>query len=971
MKTKFIKLLSLLMFGLSSVVSYAQPADNKTANGKAKRTFAIWGHVRDGFTNAVVSGVKITLMDTDSTVIDTCTAKSYIAQDRISSDAWYRFDRPAVAKRFIIRASHPDYEDCYVNLNVKYVSRNSFFDAPWHYMKRRMKQNEDYELSLDSVVVKATRIKMAFRGDTLVFDASAFKLPDGSMLDALVRQMPGVTLDDKGVITVNGRKVDYLMLNGKNFFKGSNKVMLDNLPYYTVNNIKVYDRTTDKSRYVGKDIEQKEYVMDVNLKREYSKGFLGNATAGIGTGNHYMARIFGSAFTDDTRVSTYASINNINVSGNPNSQGEWNNNSSAEGNVTHRIAGLSIRKDGKKHHTENNTDIDATWTDKGNKTGTDSETFLSSGSNYALSDNITNMRYRNISFSNDFRKKLPIWLQSNTKIEFTDSRSDDIDRAASLDRYNRQYGEASEALDTMFADFKPLADIDGIINRTYKNTHVDGKQFHAYQNMEFNSKLPWGDNIEFQAKAEYNKNSQDTYQDFRLDYRNLPNDRRDIYISQPYRRSYLYGRGEYYLKALNNWTYRFYSLYECENKHNDRNYYRLDRLQGWNNIYHDVLSLPSADSLFLALSSDDTHGMRTTRRKWNSGFNIYYQKETDSTYLWLRFHLPVLNISDRIAYRKADVDTIASRNRTVMNGNINFTYKWNKKRNNVWANLWHETILPEMTSYVTFDSSNPLCIFKASGKLKNAEKWETSNGLTLAIRNTKMYFSIVGNYAHVANPIISGYYYNRDTGGYTYMETNGKSQTSGNVSPQLFGQSGCWTYNLSCKLEYGKGETAEFSSDMSDKRLYDNKSMNLAPYIAVGYQKNSLYAKLSGYCIFEDCKFESDRQTNYHTNYYEFALYAHYTIPGVKVQIQSDFNYIRNSSSLGYIPANENWLWNVSMSRSLLKGNRLTLQLAATDILKNISNYNYNSLVSSFAINTTKRIGRMLMFSANYNIFKQ
>lgn len=63
--------------------------------------------------------------------------------------------------------------------------------------------------------MKGTRIKMAYKNDTIVYNASAFQLPDGSMLEALVRQMPGVELKDDGTILVNGEKVDFLTLNGR------------------------------------------------------------------------------------------------------------------------------------------------------------------------------------------------------------------------------------------------------------------------------------------------------------------------------------------------------------------------------------------------------------------------------------------------------------------------------------------------------------------------------------------------------------------------------------------------------------------------------------------------------------------------------------------------------------------------------------------------------------------------------------
>ncbi len=969
MKQLILGLLALIILLVAAPSASAHPQQKQT---KKQRTFTLWGHVRDGFTKAVIPGVKITLMKADSTLIDTCTAQTYEAAGRVSGDSWYSFVLPSKPQRLIIRASHPDYEDCYVDYDVRYVARNRFFDAPWHYMKRRQHQDVDFDTELGGVVVKATRIKMAYRGDTLVFDASAFKLPDGSMLDALVRQMPGVKLDDNGVITVNGRKVDYLMLNGKDFFKGDNKVLLDNLPYFTVNNIKVYDRTTDKSRFMGKDMEQKEYVMDVNLKREYNNGYLGNATVGGGTGDHYMARLFASYFSDLTNVSVYSGVNNINMSGNPNSQGNWNNASTMEGRITHRNAGLNVRRDSKDKKRENISSAQAVWTDKSLTTSSDRESFLSSGSAYALADSHTGNRDRSLVLTNDFRLKLPFWLQSNTRVELSDARSSERSRQASFGQSVRQYGEASSVLDSVFAASHPMSLTQALVNRTYSDMLTRGRKFYAYQNLEYNSKLPWGDNIELQAKASYTRNDSKGYQDYRLDYAQATTpDHRLVYDHRPTHATYLYGRGEYFLNLLNHWTYRFYSLYERQNTRQPRDYYRLDRLSGWSAGLHPFTLLPSADSLRMALSPDDSHSQRVTSGNWNSGFNIYLQKETDSTYLWLRFHLPVMHVSERVAYRKAEVDTVAIRSRWIMNGNVNFNYKWKKKQNSVWANLWHNTIQPALTDYVVFDYTNPLAVTQQANKLKNAEKWETSMGIRLTTRGSRLNFYAEADYAHTANPLTLGYSYDAATGGYTYQQANAHSANAGYVAAQVSGQWSHWTYELGCRMEYGQGQTVEFETDMRDKRLYDFQSTNVTPSMAVAFQQQAFMARLSAYGIYERNTFDNALQTNYNNNFTKMTLDVQYTLPVVNVQVLSDFSYINNTVTLPSVPARNNWLWNISLTRSFLKGKRLILQLTAFDILRNVSDYTYTANASTFTHTATQRMGRMLMLSATYNIFKK
>ena len=95
---------------------------------------------------------------------------------------------------------------------------------------------------LGAATVTATRVKFYTKKDIVVFNADAFEMAEGSMLDALIKQLPGVELRDNGQIYVNGRFVESLLLNGENFFDKDRNVMLENLPSYMVNNVKVYER---------------------------------------------------------------------------------------------------------------------------------------------------------------------------------------------------------------------------------------------------------------------------------------------------------------------------------------------------------------------------------------------------------------------------------------------------------------------------------------------------------------------------------------------------------------------------------------------------------------------------------------------------------------------------------------------------------------------------------------------------------
>ena len=110
----------------------------------------------------------------------------------------------------------------------------------------------------------------------------------GSMLDDLIHQMPGVTINDDGQIFVNGRMVEELQLGSRTFMRGNKKVLMENLPYFTVKDIKVYEQDTDLNRAMGYQVDKKKFVMDVNLKPEYQVEYIANVEAAGGTQDRWL-----------------------------------------------------------------------------------------------------------------------------------------------------------------------------------------------------------------------------------------------------------------------------------------------------------------------------------------------------------------------------------------------------------------------------------------------------------------------------------------------------------------------------------------------------------------------------------------------------------------------------------------------------------------------------------------------------------
>lgn len=193
---------------------------------------------------------------------------------------------------------------------------------------RTLDLERERHTELKELDVVGTAIKMVMKGDTVVYDSRAFQLAEGSTLNALVAQLPGVELSDDGSMTMNGRKIQSLLIDGNDFFKGDPQVALKNLPSYTVDKIKVYDKAADndyltnKSQQLSESVSDQNLVMDVRLKKEFSMATIINLEGGYGPGiykdgpkkwdSRYIGRFFGIGIGRNYRFSVYGNTNNIN-----------------------------------------------------------------------------------------------------------------------------------------------------------------------------------------------------------------------------------------------------------------------------------------------------------------------------------------------------------------------------------------------------------------------------------------------------------------------------------------------------------------------------------------------------------------------------------------------------------------------------------------------------------------------------------
>ena len=139
------------------------------------------------------------------------------------------------------------------------------------------KKMGNIELATDAVMLKEAVVvaeapQVTVVEDTLMYNSSAYRTPEGAMLEELVKKLPGAEIDDDGNVKINGKELKKIMVDGKEFFGGDVKTGLKNLPVDMVDKLKTYDKKSDLARVTGIDDGEEETVLDLTVVAEFAIG---------------------------------------------------------------------------------------------------------------------------------------------------------------------------------------------------------------------------------------------------------------------------------------------------------------------------------------------------------------------------------------------------------------------------------------------------------------------------------------------------------------------------------------------------------------------------------------------------------------------------------------------------------------------------------------------------------------------------
>ncbi|MEO6549994.1 MAG: TonB-dependent receptor [Ferruginibacter sp.] len=168
---------------------------------------------------------------------------------------------------------------------------------------------------LEEVTLHTQRPPVELNGDTLEFNAESFKTKPNAVVEDMLKKMPGVVVSNDGTVSVNGKQINRVLVNGKDFFNGDPKMATRNLSADAVDKVQVFDKASDQAAFTGIDDGNAEKTINLKLKKDKKNAAFGKLTASAGTNHRYDAQFNVNKFEGNRQVSAIGMANNTNRQG--------------------------------------------------------------------------------------------------------------------------------------------------------------------------------------------------------------------------------------------------------------------------------------------------------------------------------------------------------------------------------------------------------------------------------------------------------------------------------------------------------------------------------------------------------------------------------------------------------------------------------------------------------------------------------
>ena len=800
-------------------------------------------------------------------------------------------------------------------------------------------------IMLKGAVVTAMAQKVTLKEDTFVYNSAAYRTPEGSVVEELVKRLPGAEVSDDGTIKINGKEVKKILVDGKEFMTGDTKTALKNLPTSIIDKIKAYDEKSDLSKVTGIDDGEEQTVLDFNVKKGMNKGLMSNIDLGIGNKNRYSARGMGGYFNSNNRFMLFGNANNTSDRG-FGGGGPGRGFGGGNGLNASKMLAANYNYE-EKNKFKFNTSLRWNHSDGDVWSRRSSENFL--GSSSSFSNSLSQSFSRSDSWNGNIRLE---WMPDTmTNILFrpsiswttNDSRSTGLSASFNQDPY--QYTEdplSDEGIEKM-------DEVDAVINRQKSVSLSNSKNNNIRGMLQLNRKLNnKGRNVTLRMDAKYtDKDSKSiSLQNAHLYLVQNEAGLDSTYQTNRYNltpsKDYSYSAQATYSEPL--WkatflqfSYKFtYSYSKSDRSTYDFSKYSFDginpeygawgnylgRLDGELGDYRD--DKLSRYSEYRNYTHDIQVMMRFIRQKYNLNFGVMIQPQRSKF------------IQD---YQGKYVDTV----RTVTNvsPSLDFRYRFSKM-SNLRVNYRGTTSQPSISQLLNIvDDSDPLNVSMGNPGLKPSFTQNFRLFYNNFVQNHNKGVMTYINFSTTSNSISNKVTYDETTGGrITRPENiNGNWNVMGafmfNCS---IDSAGVWNINTDTNLGYNHyvSYLSLDKSQDSQKNTTQNTTWN--ERLSLSYRNDWMELSLDGTLAYNHAKNKLQPNSNLDTWQFSYGPSMTLTAPwGTSLNTS-----LSCSSRRGYSDASMNtdeFVWNAQLSQGFLKGKPLTVMLQFYDLLHQQSTF--------------------------------
>ncbi len=964
--------LAIMMVTVSAVMALAQDnataSTNETSNAAAqtvqKRT--ITGTLLEKETKEPIMQTTIQLLKADST---------YVSGAVTDMDGQFSIAAPADGK-YIIKMTNIGYKTITRNVTIK-------DGQPFSFGKINM---ETDAVLLKEVVANGVAAKVVVKEDTFIYNAAAYRVPEGSVVEELVRRLPGAQIDDSGKITINGKEVKKVLVDGKEFMTNDTQTAMKNLPTSIIEKIKAYDEKSDLAKMTGVDDGEEQMVLDFGIKRGMNKGVMSNVDLGIGTKHRYAERGMFGLMKDNTRLMIFGNANNNGDRGF--TSGGRGGGGGGNGLNASKMLGGAWNYEIKDKLRAN---ISVNWRHSGSDTYSEN-----SSENFVAKNSFSNSRNQNYSRSNSwniggFMEWKPDTLTTITlRPNFSTSTSDSRGASASVSMRKDPYS-VIDPRTGVTSTIDPLDEAgmaalnDAIYKASLQQMTItpEAALDSMLQNRRNNSSLSYNENTQYSIQGTVSRRLSNQGRNVTVQARYSYNDsegesvsHQDVRLYRPTTEDSLYYRNRYNLSPSDNRTIRLSAIYsepiaratflqlryqyQFTNRTNQRSTYDFSKIADtWMpgvtpNMFGTGVSPTYRDfqpflSSFLGTYDGVDYTLdnyyNTEQSRYTSYHNYTHEIELSLRRTTDNYNLNVGLLlqpqSQNLKYRHLKIDTIAKRSVTNFTPTFDFRYRWNKQKS-LRLNYRGNTDQPSMTDMMPMtDDTNPLSITMGNPELKpsfnNNFRLEYNN----YVQESKRMIRANVNFTNTNNSISNLTIYNEQTGGTITqpMNINGNWNVNGGFLMNTpLDTLGIWSINTSTNAGYRNRVSYLYMNDTRTNAKNYTRTTDLSERLGISYRNSWLEVEANGNVTYSITRNKMRPNSNMNTWNYNYGLDITANAPwGTSISTGAHM-----SSRRGYSSSTMNtdeMIWNAQISQSLLEGRPLTISLQFYDILHQRSSF--------------------------------